>query len=225
MIKLIIADDHKLVRDGLKVMLEDSAELIQIVREAASGKELIAKLTDGEADVILMDMHMPEIDGLEAIRYITNHFPNIKILVLSITEQEKYVAEAIQTGAAGYILKSTDQEELVHAIQAVARGEQYISTQIAIKLLKNLTEQHTNAYADSVNQQTSGELSKRELEVLQLVAQGYTNTQISEILFTSKRTVETHRQSLLDKTGSKNTASLIVYASRHRLLNESKSSD
>lgn len=236
MIKLIIADDHKLIRDGLKAMLEESEESIQVAGEAASGKQLIEMLTDSEVNMVLMDINMPETNGLEATQYITEHFPHIKVLVLSMMEQEKYVDEAMKAGAQGYILKTTDQQELVHAIRTVARGEQYISTQITLKMLKNLhapqsktvsaaaiTAQGAASAASTAEGNATG-LSKREMEVLALVAQGYTNAEIADLLFTSKRTVESHRQNLLEKTGSKNTASLIVYASRHHLLNESTGS-
>jgi DNA-binding NarL/FixJ family response regulator len=141
-------------------------------------------------------------------------------------DQDKYIAEAMKAGASGYILKTTDQQELIHAIQTVARGEQYIGTEIAMKLLHNLGNPispqvpHAAYYAAD---DTANLISKREMEVLQLIAQGYTNMEIADQLFTSKRTVESHRQSLLQKTNSKNTASLIVYASKHHLLNEDKS--
>jgi DNA-binding NarL/FixJ family response regulator len=225
MIKLIITDDHKLIRDGLKAMLSDGEENIQVVGEASSGRELINMLPGSEADVVLMDMSMPEMSGLEATGYIAEHFAHLKVLVLSMMEQEKYVAEAIKAGALGYILKTADQEELIHAIQTVARGEQYVSTQIAIQMLKTLTDANTlSASAVAGPRIDSIDLSKREMEVLQLIAQGYTNQQIADITFTSKRTLESHRQNLLDKTGCKNTASLIMYASKHHLLDEGKPS-
>jgi DNA-binding NarL/FixJ family response regulator len=226
MIKIILADDHKLIREGLKAMLEESKKDIQVVGEACSGKEVIAMLTGSEAQVVLMDINMPEMDGLEAAGYIKEHFPHIKVLILSMIDQEKFVVESIKAGALGYILKTTGQSELTHAIQTVARGEQYIGTQIAMKLLSNLhspqgAPTYEPAYTHSA--EVGNHISKREMEVLQLIAQGYTNQQMADLLFTSKRTVESHRQSLLEKTNSKNTASLIVYASRHQLLAENKS--
>jgi DNA-binding NarL/FixJ family response regulator len=204
-------------------MLSEVAEEIQVIGEAASGRELINMLAGSEAEVVLMDMNMPEMNGMETTGYIKEHFAHIKVLILSMMAQEKYVAEAMKAGALGYLLKTTDQEELIHAIGTVARGEQYVSTQIAMNLLNNRTEPHTHT-APVVNRGTSVDISKREMEVLQLIAQGYTNQQIADITFTSKRTVESHRQSLLEKTGSKNTASLIVYASKHQLLDEPKPS-
>jgi DNA-binding NarL/FixJ family response regulator len=221
MIKLIIADDHKLIRDGLKAILTDRQEEVQVVGEAASGNELIAMLAHIPAEMVLMDIQMPEMDGLQATQYIKEHFPHIQVLVLSMMEQERYVAEAIKAGALGYILKTTDAEELFHAIQTVARGEQYISTQIAMKLLNNLKAPQAGKVSAAALD-PSNAISKREREVLQLIARGYTNQQIADMTFTSKRTVESHRQSLLEKTGSKNTASLIVFASKHHLLDEGK---
>jgi DNA-binding NarL/FixJ family response regulator len=220
MIKLIIADDHKLVRDGLKALLENSEEDLQIVGEAANGKELIRMLPKSEVEVLLMDMNMPEMGGLEATQYIKEHFPRIKVLVLSMLEQEKYVTEALKAGALGYILKTTGQQELIHAIKALVRGEQYISTQIAMKLLNNMhsSQPITVSHISTATQASDNELTNRELEVLHYIAEGYTNAEIADLLFTSKRTVESHRQNLLQKTGCKNTASLIVYASRHHLI-------
>jgi DNA-binding NarL/FixJ family response regulator len=224
MIKIIIADDHKLIRDGLKAMLSEREKDIQVVGEAHSGNELVGMLTGSEAELVLMDINMPEMDGLEATKYIKEHFPHIKVLVLSMVEQETYVSEAIRAGALGYILKTTDQEELIHAIITVARGEQYISTQIAMKLLQNRNPLPAAPKFSSAAEETAALISKREMEVLQLIAQGFTNTEIADQLFTSKRTIESHRQSLLEKTGSKNTASLIVYASRNHLIDEGKPS-
>jgi DNA-binding NarL/FixJ family response regulator len=225
MINLIMADDHKLIRDGLKFMLKGSDESILIRGEAASGKELIDMLTSTEADVILIDIDMPEMNGLEATQYITANFPHSKVLVLSMLGNEKYISAAMNAGAKGYILKTVGQEELIFAIHSVARGENYISTEIAMNLLKNMPSGQpapaNNEAAPSAAttwQETSGEFTRRELEVLQLIAKGYTNTQISDMLFTSKRTVESHRQKLLEKAGCKNTASLIMYAYRHHLL-------
>jgi DNA-binding NarL/FixJ family response regulator len=224
MIKLIIADDHKLVRDGLKAMLAEKEE-VQVVGEASSGNELIATLTGSQAQVVLMDINMPEMNGLQATQHLKEHFPHVKVLVLSMMEQKKYVAEAIKAGAVGYLLKTTDSEELFHAIQLVARGEQYISTQITMNMLRNMHfPQEEQAAISSFFDEDTRAISKRELEVLQLIAQGYTNQEIADQLFTSKRTIESHRQSLLEKTGSKNTATLIRYASRHHLIGESRQS-
>src|SRR5688572_22286781 len=136
MIKVIVADDHQLIRDGLKAMLEESNKDFQIVGVAASGKKLIDMLPHSDAEIVLMDINMPEMNGLEATQYIKQHFPHIKVLILSMLEQEKYVADALKAGASGYLLKNTDQSELKHAIQTIAKGDQYISTQVAVKLLK-----------------------------------------------------------------------------------------
>jgi DNA-binding NarL/FixJ family response regulator len=225
MIKIILADDHKLVREGLKAMLQAPGEELEVVGEACSGKELIAMLTVREVDVVLMDMDMPQMDGLEATGLIKEHFPHIKVLILSMMDQEKFVVESMKAGALGYVLKTTDQTELMYAIRTVARGEQYISTEIAMKLLTNLQSPQgapTQEAASTHLAEALDHISKREMEVLQLIAQGYTNQEMADLLFTSKRTIESHRQKLLDKTGSCNTASLIVYASRHHLLNENK---
>jgi DNA-binding NarL/FixJ family response regulator len=226
MIKLLIADDHIIFREGLKLILTERKEDILVVGEAYSGKQLIETLNSKDVDIILMDILMPEIDGLEATRYIKKHFPHIKVLVLSMIEQETYVAEAIKAGASGYLFKNTNQEELIYAIQTLTRGEQYFTPQITLKLLNTRNYAQTDADSatspDSANEDTTHPFSKRELEVLQLIAKGYTNAAIADQLYISKRTVESHRQRLLELTASKNTASLIMYAYRHHLLDEKK---
>jgi DNA-binding NarL/FixJ family response regulator len=229
MIRLIITDDHKLIRDGLKAILAESAAEFQIVGEAVSGKQLISMLDSHEADVVLMDIIMPEMDGLEATRYLTRHFPHIRVLVLSMKEDEKYALKALDAGASGYILKTTDREELVRAIQCVVRGEQYISAQIPLKLLNATLSRHPGTPfaegADATDPELPDNISRREMDILRLIAQGYTNLQISELLFTSRRTVEFHRQSLLAKTSSRNTASLIMYALKHHLIRVNENFD
>lgn len=215
MIKILIADDHNLFREGLKAMLEDPSTDIEVIGEAASGQELFPLLEKHDVDLVLLDFNMPEMDGLAATRYIREHFSSTKILVLSMLEDEKQVSEIIKAGAQGYILKTIDKKELIYAIHKVASGQCYITTQIALNLLDKDTFQQIEKHDTEVS---TKDLSKRELEVLQLVAKGHTNEQIAEMLFTSRRTIESHRQNLLEKTGSRNTASLIVYATKNNLI-------
>jgi len=214
MIKIIIADDHKIVSDGLAAMLQDPKAGLEVVAQAASGNEVLELLNKEKADLVLMDVNMPEMDGLTTARHIQQQYPRVKVLMLSMMANEKYVTQAMKAGALGYLLKTTGKQELVHAINLVVAGNQYISSQITLNLL-----QLEKATAESEDQILIGSaLSKREMEVLQLIAKGYTNEQMADMLFMSKRTVENHRQHLLEKTGSKNTASLIVYAVKHNLL-------
>lgn len=216
MINLIVTDDHKIIRDGIKSLLR-SEQTIQVVGEAANGNELISLLATTPADVVLMDINMPEKDGFETTQYMAEHYPNIKVLVLSMLDHESYVNKIMNAGASGYILKNAGREELCSAIQLVARGIPYICSEVAMDLLKKT---HSSAPAPSglrTDMETK-DLSKREMEVLALIAEGYTNAEIADKLFTSKRTIETHRQNLLEKTNCKNTATLIRYALQRGLI-------
>lgn len=230
---ILIADDHTIIRDGLKAMLQLSDRSIRIVGEAANGKALLQLLNTMQGtppvDLVLMDIDMPEMDGLTATRHIRKHFPEIKVIILSMLEDERFVTQAFQAGASGYLLKSVGYAELARAVEVVAEGGQYITAEITLNLLSKqpLATPQTagpaegqTAVAEVSTQAPSREsnLTRRELEVLQLIAQGYTNAEIADRLFTSKRTVENHRQSLLEKTGSKNTALLIRYAIAHHLI-------
>jgi DNA-binding NarL/FixJ family response regulator len=208
-IKVLLADDHKIIRDGIKSMLR-AEQAIEIIGEASNGRELIDMLTELPADLIIMDVNMPEMDGFETTSYIARHHPSVKVLVLSMLDHERYITKMLEAGALGYILKNTGREELTHAIKTVASGNLYICSEIAINLLKR---NHPIPVKYPLTSETSAaKLSKRELEVLQLLAEGLNNAEIADKLFTSKRTVESHRKNLLSKTESKNTAALIKYA-------------
>jgi DNA-binding NarL/FixJ family response regulator len=221
MTSVIIADDHKLVREGLKSMLLRPDSGIVLAGEAASGTEVLSLLEKRVADMVLMDYDMPGLNGIEATHQAKVRFPEVKVLMLSMMDNEKLVMEAIGAGARGYVLKTASCNELLRAIRTVAEGEEYFSTDIARMLLKKLQAAPAEAPMAGNGRAFSGgaaaqavpaNLSPRELEVLHLVAKGYTNHQIGEMLFTSRRTVETHRQNLLEKTGTNNTATLILFA-------------
>ncbi len=204
-----------MVREGLRALLLDS-DSIQVVGETADGQELLHLLQTTPADVVLMDMNMPGKNGLETTTEMKQAFPHVKVLVLSMLDHERHVAQMIEAGAAGYILKNAGKEELVSAIQLVAAGVPYISSEITIDLLKKtpVPGRHESPPAEK----SKCDLTRRELEILALIAEGHTNAEISEMLFTSKRTIETHRQNLLEKTQTNNTATLIKYAFKNGLL-------
>ncbi len=212
MVNVILTDDHKIIRDGIKALLHDE-ENIKVIGEASNGNELIKLLAQQPADVVLMDINMPEMDGFETTRYLKDHFPDVRVLVLSMLDSESYITKIMEAGATGYILKNAGKEELSSAIQLVASGTPYICSDVAMGLLRRTNVNAPMAFAGSNTSATGQkELSKREIEVLGLIAEGYTNAEIAEKLFTSKRTIETHRQNLLEKTQTRNTATLIKYA-------------
>lgn len=214
MIDVILADDHKIVRDGVKALLSQEPT-IRVVGEAANGAELLEMLQHTPVQVAIVDLNMPVMDGFEATKHIKEQYPHVKVLVLSMLDHESYINKGLEAGASGYVLKNTGKDEIIHAVQMLANGLKFICSEISLNLLKRLISTNKST---SFNGKIPSDLSKREVEVLQLIAEGYTNAEIAEKLFTSKRTVESHRQNLLDKTNSNNTATLIKYAISQGLI-------
>jgi DNA-binding NarL/FixJ family response regulator len=210
LIKVILVDDHTIIRDGIKALLRES-DGISVVGEAGNGKDLINMLPTVAADVILMDLNMPEMDGFEATSYLREKFPEVRVLVLSMLDHESYIAKVFEAGANGYLLKNTGREEMVCAIKIVAKGGRYLCSDIGFNLLNKLKSPSYKAAENTEDKQTR-DLSQREVEILKLIADGLTNAEIADKIFTSKRTVETHRQNIIEKTKAKNTAALIKYA-------------
>jgi DNA-binding NarL/FixJ family response regulator len=209
--KVIIVDDHQLVRQGIKDMLESPSANHQVVGQATSARELFAVLQNTQADVVLLDLNLTDGGGLETIGPLKDRYPDLKVIILSMMDQRPYVARAMEEGADGYLSKACNKEELLHAIQLVASGHKYLMPTITLKLLERMQKPAAPADKPQI-------LSTRELEVLKLLAEGYTAEQIASRIFISRRTVETHRQNILEKTKTKNTAHLIVYATRQHLL-------
>jgi DNA-binding NarL/FixJ family response regulator len=208
MIKTILVDDHKIIRDGIRSLLKEESE-INVIGEASNGQELLDFLAENPADVVLMDLNMPVMDGFEASVQVRERYPKVNILVLSMLDHENYISKVLDAGALGYVLKNTGKEEMVYAIKSVAAGNPFICTEIALSLLKRI--QMASSKPETSSRQP-GDLSKREIEVLRLIAEGFTNAEIADKLFTSKRTIESHRQHLIEKTQAKNTAALVKFA-------------
>ncbi|EOR92951.1 DNA-binding response regulator, LuxR family [Arcticibacter svalbardensis MN12-7] len=190
---------------------------IEIVDEAGSVLEAMEKLKTGiEVDIVLSDINMPELTGLDLIHMMKTDFSHIKIIMLTMLDHENYIKQTISAGASGYLLKNVDIDQMLFAIRHIARGGKYICSEIVFEMLKR---QFNSANDTFSNVQTSVDLSQREEEVLLLIAEGFTNQDIADKLFTSRRTVEGHRQNLLEKTGTKNTATLIGFAIRNNMIN------
>jgi DNA-binding NarL/FixJ family response regulator len=211
MIRVILAEDHDIVREGLQSLFKDDED-IKIVGEAANGQILIDLLQTTPADIILMDINMPVMNGLEATKYVTRHYKKTKVVVLSMMDHPGYLKQMMEAGAEGYVLKSAGKEELIRAIKTVYSGRSFISPEISLKV----------AAADSKELESKKmvKLTKRELQVLELLAEGLTNKEIAEKIYLSKRTVETHRKNLIDKTNSKNSSALIKYAIVNGILKD-----
>jgi DNA-binding NarL/FixJ family response regulator len=212
MTRLLLADDHAILRDGIRALLSAEPDLL-ISGEASNGVELLDLLQTTPTDVVLMDVNMPVLDGYETMQEINKRFPDVRVLVLSMLDHENYVMRMLDAGAAGYVLKNAAITEIIHAIRTVATGQRFLCTEIGLNVLYKLTSQSTTHTSDIIPALPPGvELTSRELEVLRLIAEGLTNQEIADKLFTSKRTIETHRQNIITKTQAKNTAALIKLA-------------
>jgi len=208
MTRLFIVDDHAVLRNGLRALLSQEPG-IEVVGTAANGQELLDQLPDVPTDVVLLDMNMPVLDGVATTQRLAAEYPHVRVLMLSMVDQPRSIGHAFAAGAQGYILKNADKAEIVVAIQTMMAGKRFLCSEVGLNLLEQvLASSPVAAAAPSA----PSPLSRREQEVLQLVANGLTTQQIADQLFTSRRTVETHRQNILEKTGAKNTAALVRYA-------------
>lgn len=213
-VKIFLIEDHELVRQGIKALLEDEPDII-VAGEASNGEEALQKLKTENPDLLLMDMNMPVMNGVECTRKIKQLHPHLKVLVLSMHDHESYLLEMLSMGADGYILKNSSKEELIFAIKRIASGAMYIGPEFTLNMLARYAlEKSTHPPVAS----PSIELSDREKDVLELIAEGLTNVEISNRLFTSVRTIETRRKKLLEKTGTNNTATLIKFAVQNGLI-------
>ncbi|OGX84596.1 response regulator transcription factor [Hymenobacter glacialis] len=209
MIRVFLVDDHPVVRDGIRSLLEHQTG-IEVVGTAGNGQELLDQLPAVPTDLVLVDINMPVMDGYTTTQHLREEYPDIKVLALSMLMEELYIGRMLEAGASGYLLKSTGKEEILHAIHAVMEGKPFLCSEIGLAMLHKVLNLDTHGAAAPA--QKNQLLSKREMEVLQLIAEGLTNAEIADQLFTSKRTVETHRQNILEKTQAKNTAALVKIA-------------
>lgn len=212
-INLAIADDHKIFREGLKATLEDCVGL-NILFEAANGIELVKQLAFKNPDIVLMDIKMPEMDGMEATTYIHEHFNHVKILALSMFNEDKYIIDIMKAGASGYLLKDAEPQEIIDAVFTVYKKGFYFNEHLSVTLIKQLMGKSPI----HIKSKDETELNERETEVLKLICQEKQNTEIANKLFLSVRTVEGYRTKLLEKTGSKNIVGLVIYAIKKHII-------
>ena len=213
-IKIAIVDDHDMFRDGVKLLLS-SGNIAEVMSEARNGKEFLQQLETSKPDVVLMDISMPEMDGIEASKIAHQKYPDVKILALTMFGDEKYYYQMIQHGIYGFVLKSSGISELLHAIQEVAAGNKYFSNELLCKIIDNLYSTQKSGTNKGIKDE---KLTKREIEVLREIAAGLSNDEIADKLHISSTTVRTHRTNLLQKTNSNNTASLIMYAIKNKII-------
>ena len=204
-VRLLIIDDHQMVRDGIRVMLESQSKTYSfVITEAENGEDAIKYILKYDYDIILIDYQLPKMSGMETVERILLYKPNTKILALSNYDELTYINNMLKAGVSGYILKNVEPVELIAAIKTILNNKVYYSNEVAVKLIEGKKKTFSNIDKYS--------LTKRELEILKLITAEKTNDEISTLLFIAKRTVDSHRQNLLNKLGVKNTVGLTKIA-------------
>ncbi len=211
-LKLFLVDDHKIFREGLKHLIEVE-EIGDVVAEASNGQEFLQLLKEPLPDLVLMDISMPLLNGIEATIQARERYPELKVLALSMHGDEEYYYKMIEAGVKGFLLKDSGIKEIERAIYAVVDGESYFSNELLRKIISNMNKKSpTESLADKDG------LSAREIQVLEQICLGLTNEEIGEKLFISAQTVKGHRANLLSKTTCKNSASLVMYAIKNKIV-------
>jgi len=211
MIKIFIADDHQMFIDGIKAILKDEAG-IQVVGEARNGMEVLEQLEQIKTDLLLLDINMPVMDGIETTRHLRKTFPGIKILMLTMYNNHEFISGLVHEGASGYILKNTGKKELIEAIITVHKGNNYFSKEVTETVMQHLHKKPADQKVESV------QLTRREKEILVLISREFSTRQIADELFISPNTVETHRKNLMSKLNVKNIAGLVKFALQTGLI-------
>lgn len=208
-INVVLVDDHTLFRKGIKMLLDES-EGIEVVGEASTGKEFLEMLEVLQPDVVLMDINMPEMNGMDATKLALTKYPTLLILMLSMHGEEEYFNQMIDAGVKGFLLKNAEVDEVVMAIQKIYGGGSYFSQDLLLEVISGRSKR--------TDDEKNLAITERELEVLRLICLGYSNSDIADMLFISNRTVDRHRSNLLEKTNSRNSAALVVFAIKNKLV-------
>ncbi len=215
-IKILIVDDHHLVRQGIKLILNNQTELNLEVTEVDCGQKAIDLYKINKFDLILMDINMDQMNGMDATKAIIEYDKNVKIIALSMHNETFMIKKMLECGASGYILKDTESTELIKAIKTVLGGQKYFTNEVSLKLIGEFKEKQRIEFNDDLP--NTFRISKREIEILTLISKQMTNDEIATELDLSKRTVDAHRQKMLEKLGVKNTAGLIMYGLKNHLI-------
>jgi DNA-binding NarL/FixJ family response regulator len=210
--RVLLADDHEVVRSGLRAVLDEEAD-IEVVAEAADGNEAVEKALASNVDLAILDVSMPRLTGLQATSELHRRRPGLRVLILSVHDGEQYFFEALRAGASGYVLKTAANRDLVKACRASMRGEAFLYPGAVTALIRDYLER-----ARSGDAAPEDPLTPRELEVVKLIAEGYTSDEIAEALVISRKTVDHHRGHILEKLGMRNVAELTRYAIRRGLV-------
>ncbi|MEW5846777.1 MAG: response regulator transcription factor [Bacteroidota bacterium] len=214
-IKVALVEDHQLVRDGIRSLLTNLPN-IEVVAEADCAKTMLNLIEQAKPNVLLVDISLPEISGIELAKLITTNHPGIKVIILSMHTEQEYIFNSLRNGAKGYLHKSISREELIEAIEQVYNGSEYFSKEVSSIILKSYLRQIKNP--ERVEEYDDKKLTPRELEILRMVAQGYSNQLIADKLFISVRTVESHKNHIMQKLELTTTVDLVKYAIKNGII-------
>lgn len=212
-IKVVLLDDHQMFRDGLKAVISDEKK-IELTGAVGSAKELYKLLETDNPDLLITDITMPDISGIEVTAYINENYPNTKVLILSMHSNEEFIIKALNAGAKGFLPKETGADELLEAINAIHNGNCYFNKNISDTILNSMVSRTKQ----TKQQAQLAELTKREIEILKLVVEGLTNKEIAKQLFISIRTVDSHKNNLMTKLNLKSTVELVKFAIKNKLV-------
>ncbi len=212
MIKILLVDDHQIFRDSIRLLFSFESDL-EVIGDVSDGTEVLDVLNRLHPDIILMDISMQDLSGVETTHLVKQHYPHIKILILSMNSESHHILKALEAGVDGYLLKSAGRNEVLRAIRAVYEGSSYFSKEVSYNIVRQLSQQNKPK-----EERQEVPLTAREIEILSLIAQEYSNPEIAEKLFISVRTVDSHRRNIIEKLGVKNTAGLVRYAIENELL-------
>ena len=216
-LRVLLADDHAIVREGLKSLINGQTGM-EVVGEAADGRTACARAREMHPDVVVMDVSMPELNGVDATRQLRAQCPDVKVLALTVHEERSYLRDLLEAGASGYVLKRSAAEDLVHALQVVARGDVYLDPSVTAAVVGKLARTHAPSDRSGLD------LSDRETEVLQLIAQGHSNKDIAARLKISVKTVETYKARSMEKLGLKGRADIVRFALQKGWLRDTRRS-
>lgn len=214
-IKIILTEDHQILRDGIKVLI--ASDNIEIIGEAGTGAELFKLLDVALPDIVLMDISLPDVSGIELTRILSEKYPTIRVLILSMFTDESFINQAIKAGAKGYLHKNTTREEMLIAIETIYKGSDFYSENISKIILRSYIDKAKSGIEENINPYDV--LSKREIEILRMFAEGLINKEIADKLFISIRTVESHKNHIMQKLNLKTQVELVKFAIRHNLVN------
>ncbi len=218
MVNIILVDDHKLIRDGISSYLNSAPEKYNLVGEAENGKQALEQIALLSPDLVITDLNMPEMDGLELIKEMKKRYPSIKIIVLSMVDEAQYIKQVLKLGANGYLLKNSGAEDVKKSVDTVMGGDVYYSTEVTSVIMNQLV---SGVKSKKVSRfENDFTLTNREKEILNLIVKEYNNGEIADKLFISIRTVDAHKRNMIEKTGSKNIAGLLVWALKNNIVED-----